>query len=95
MAWSTVTSYSLGFSIVDKQFFFYFQLENDPSVTQIFVSAQELLALADMFRNEGPVNFNSDGNYFVTGAEPVGEGEPVSLPSGVVRPLRPRTSGSA
>src|SRR5829696_7826775 len=30
MAWSTVTSYSLGYSIVDKQFFFYFQLENDP-----------------------------------------------------------------
>jgi hypothetical protein len=94
MAWSTVTNYRLGYSVVDKQFLFYFQLENDPSVNQIFVSAEELLALADMFRNEGPVNYNSDGNYFVTGAEPVGEGEPMLLSSSVVRPLRPRTSGS-
>jgi hypothetical protein len=94
MAWSTVTSYFLGYSIMDKQFYFYFQLDNDPSVTQIFVSAEELQALADMFRNEGPVNFNSDSNYFVTGAEPVGEGEPVLLSSGVARSLRPRTSGS-
>ena len=84
----------LGYSIVDKHFFFYFQLDNDPSVRQIFVSAEEQLALADMFRNEGPVSFNSDGNYFVTAAEPVGEGEPVLLPTSITRPLRPRTSGS-
>jgi hypothetical protein len=42
-----------------------------------------------MFRNEGPVNYNSVGNYFVTGAEPVGEGEPVLLTVGLARSLRP------
>jgi len=33
------------------------------------------MALADMFRNEGPINFNTDGNYFVSAAEQVGEQE--------------------
>jgi hypothetical protein len=93
MAWSTVTSHSLGYSIVDKQSLD-FQLENDPSVTQIFVSAEELLALADMFRNKGPVNFNTDGKYFVTGVESSRRGEPVRLPSGTMRPCgRVRPAG--
>ena len=46
-----------------------------PEAYQLFVSAQEMMALADMFRNEGPVSWNSDGEYFVTDAEKVGEGE--------------------
>jgi hypothetical protein len=95
MAWSTVSNYRLGYSVVSKQFLFYFELENESSVRQLFVSAEELLALADMFRNEGPVSYNSDGNYFVTGAEPVGEGEPVLLSSNVALPLRTDAPGSA
>lgn len=95
MAWSRVTDYHLGYNIVDKQFYFYYQLENEPSISQIFVSAVEVRALADMFRNEGPVNFNSDGNYFVTAAEAVGEGETVVQAIGVPRPLRPPSSGSS
>jgi hypothetical protein len=94
MAWSTVSNYRLGYSVVSKQFLFYFELENDSSVRQLFVSAEELLALGDMFRNEGPVSYNSDGNYFVTGAEPVGEGEPVLLSSSVALPLRSPVPGS-
>jgi hypothetical protein len=35
------------------------------------------MALADMFRNEGPVKYNTDNNTFSTGPEPIGEGEPV------------------
>jgi hypothetical protein len=31
-----------------------------------------------MFRNEGPINFNTDRKYFVTAAEEIGEEE--SLP---------------
>ncbi|WP_448624111.1 hypothetical protein [Geodermatophilus sp. URMC 64] len=77
MAWQKVSWYSLGFNIVDKQCYFYFGLEGDPSARQIFVSAAELSVLADMFRNEGPVSYNSEGNYFVTDQEKIGEGENV------------------
>jgi hypothetical protein len=88
MPWSTVASYNLGYSITSRQFLFYFQLENEPSISQLFVSPEEAIALADMFRNEGPVSFNSDGSYFVTGPEAVGEGEAVQAPAPVALPRR-------
>jgi hypothetical protein len=75
MAWSKVTWYSLGFNIVDKQCYFYYGLEGDTSAHQIFVTAAELTALGDMFRNEGPITYNSDGHYFATGQEMIGEEE--------------------
>jgi hypothetical protein len=75
MAWVRVAWYSLGFNIANKACYFYYGLEGDSNAYQIFVSAQEMLALADMFRNEGSVSFNTDGNYFVTDQEKVGEGE--------------------
>jgi hypothetical protein len=77
MAWSSVESYALGFRTTDQQFFFYYTLSGEQVTHQIFVSADEMAALADMFRNEGPVSYNSDGDYFVTNAELVGEGETV------------------
>jgi hypothetical protein len=79
MAWTKVTWYSLGYNIADKQCYFYFGLEGDGSAHQIFVSAPEMTALADMFRNEGPVTYNSEGHYFVTDQEKVGEAEVVRL----------------
>ena len=79
MAWSKVSCYSLGFNIADKQFYFYYSLEGDSSVHQIFVNAAQFSALADMFRNEGPISFNSQGHYFVTDSEHVGEGEVVPV----------------
>lgn len=75
MAFVKVTWYSLGFNIVDKQFYFYYGLEGDDHAYQVFVTAPEMTALADMFRNEGPITYNTDGHYFVTGKEKVGEGE--------------------
>ncbi|HET8989182.1 MAG TPA: hypothetical protein VFN43_11760 [Humibacillus sp.] len=78
MAWSKVKNYSLGFNIVDKQFYFYYTLEGESAVHQIFVNASQQAALADMFRNEGPISFNSGGNYFVTDTEMIGEGEVVA-----------------
>ena len=88
MAWLNVVSYNLGFSIADKQFLFYFALEGAPAISQIDVTPEQFVALADMFRNEGPVSFNSDGNYFVTASENVGEGEPVHAPAPLLRPIR-------
>jgi hypothetical protein len=75
MAWKRVDRYNLGYNIVDKQFYFYYRFEGETVVNQIFPAPEEFLALADMFRNEGPVNYNTDGNYFVTGPERVGEEE--------------------
>jgi hypothetical protein len=84
MAWVNVDWYSLGYNIVDKQCYFYYGLEGDGSAYQIFVTAPEMSALANMFRNEGPVTYNTDGHYFVTGQENVGEGEVVSAVAKIV-----------
>ncbi len=73
--WTQVESYSLGYNVGSKEFYIYYQLKGQTVSNQLFVDAHTFMALADMFRNEGPVNFNSQGNYFATGAEPVGEGE--------------------
>ena len=75
MAWKRVANYNLGYSIPNKQFYFYYTLVGENTIYQIFPSSQEFLALADMFRNEGPINFNTDGKYFVSAAEQVGEQE--------------------
>lgn len=75
MPWKNVDKYYLGYNIVSKQFYFYYHCQGEASVNQIFPTAQEFIALSDMFRNEGPISFNSDGNYFSTSAEVVGEGE--------------------
>ena len=75
MAWKRVDRYHLGYNIVDKQFYVYYRFENETTTNQMFTSPEEFFALADMFRNEGPVNYNTDGNYFVTAPERVGEEE--------------------
>lgn len=75
MAWKKVEKYWLGYGQTNKQFFFYYKLEGDPTVIQIFPTAAEFTALADMFRNEGPISYSTTGQYFVTAPEDVGEGE--------------------
>jgi len=75
MPWKRVANYNLGYSIPNKQFYFYFTLVGENVTYQIFPSPQEFLALADMFRNEGPISFNTDGKYFVSAAEQIGEEE--------------------
>lgn len=78
MTWSTVEWYSLGFNIVDKQCYFYYALEGENVAHQIFVTAPELTALADMFRHDGPITYNSDGNYFVSNQEQVAAADVVA-----------------
>lgn len=75
MAWKSVENYSLGYSIPKKQFYIYYKLVGDAVSHQFFPSPQEFVGLSDMFRNEGPISFNTDGSYFITGAEQVGEQE--------------------
>jgi hypothetical protein len=75
MGWKTVDQYYLGYNITNKQFSFSYHLQGETSVNQIFPSPNEFIALADMFRNEGPISYNTGGNYFSTAPEAVGEGE--------------------
>lgn len=80
MAWKRGTNYYLGYSIPKRQFYLYHALEGDTSVHQFFPSGEEFIALGDMFRNEGPINFNTIGSYFVSAAEQVGEQESAPQP---------------
>lgn len=75
MAWTKVKWYALGFNIVDKQGYFYYCLEGQDIAHEVVVSASELTALADMFRNDGPIMFNSDGHYFATNHERIAESQ--------------------
>jgi hypothetical protein len=76
MAWLKVVNYMLGYSIPKKQFYFYYNLQGESVTHQFLPTPDEFRALSDMFRNEGPINFNTDGNYFISAAEQVGENEP-------------------
>lgn len=75
MAWKRVTTYCLGYSIPKKQFYFYYTLLGEDVAHQIFTSPEECVALGNMFRNEGPINFNTEGEYFVSAAEELKEQE--------------------
>jgi hypothetical protein len=75
MAWKQVDKYWLGYSVHKRTFYFYYRLVGEGTVFQIFPSPEEFSALADMFRNEGPISYNTDGKYFVTAPEEVGEEE--------------------
>ena len=75
MAWKRVDKYWLGYSLSKKSFYFYYRLQGETSVHQFFPTPDHFVGLADMFRNEGPINFNTTGKYFVTAAEEIGEEE--------------------
>lgn len=40
-------------------------------IHQRFLTPDDFRSLSQMFRNEGPIRFNTDGEYFITGPEPV------------------------
>ncbi|MGH9939590.1 MAG: hypothetical protein ACREAM_25395 [Blastocatellia bacterium] len=75
MAWKKVEKYWLGYNIPEQQFLFSYKLEGKATVNQLFPTPEEFLALADMFRNEGPISFNTTSKYFTTAPEEVGEEE--------------------
>jgi hypothetical protein len=66
----------LATAVPKKQFYFYYTLQGELGPHQFFPTPDEVMALADMFRNEGPISFNTDGQYFISAAEQVGENEP-------------------
>jgi hypothetical protein len=72
-----VASYALRFDITRRQFLLFYTLAGEarPTAFPYALSPQEFSALADMFRNEGPIFFNADQQYFTTAAEHIGEGE--------------------
>ena len=75
MAWKNVDNYWLGYSITKRSFYFYYKLQGENTVHQFFPTPEEFVGLSDMFRNEGPIHFNTDQKYFVSAAEEIGEEE--------------------
>jgi hypothetical protein len=84
-----VESYALRFDITQRQFLLFYTLagESSPTALPYALSPQEFHALAAMFRNERPIFFNPEKQFFTTTAEPVGESETASL--------QPRPTGPA
>ncbi len=72
MPWKNVDSYTVGYNIGTKQFIFYYQLHGESVIHSINPSAQDFIGLTTMFKNETTISFNTDGNYFASGPEPVG-----------------------
>jgi hypothetical protein len=71
MAWVRVANYSLGFTVAKKQFSLYYTLQGEATVTQIFLTATQFIAIGDMFRNGGAINYNTDGQYFASEAHAI------------------------
>ena len=46
MAWKRVENYWLGYSTIKKQFYFYYKIQGENSVHQMFPPPDEFLALA-------------------------------------------------
>lgn len=75
MTLSKVESYSLGFDVVDKEAFLHYWLQGDDTEHSLAVSATDLSTLADMFRYEGSMVYDSERQRFVTAKERVGHGD--------------------
>lgn len=88
MAKARVTRYRLGYDVDAGQFLFTFFVHAVPGVQNLPVSPQQFLALADMFRNEGGIVYDSETQILQTDPEPVGEGEP-GAPAGRPAPDLP------
>jgi hypothetical protein len=71
MAWKRVANYNLGYNVPNKQFSFYYELAGELEKHQMRTSPIEFLALSDMFRNEGPILYNTVGKYFCSNAEEI------------------------
>ena len=66
MAWKKVESYSFGFKPSDKKYWLYYTLQGSSTTTQIFLSATQFTALAEMFNSSTGVNYETSAGYFST-----------------------------
>jgi hypothetical protein len=66
MLFVNVLTYSFGYTIPTKQFIFNYTLDGESVAHQIFITAEESVALADMFQNHGPISFNTAASSFAS-----------------------------
>ena len=64
MAWKKVESYSYGFKPSDKKYWLYFTLEGESTTTQVFLTATQFTAVAQLFNSSTSVSYETVGNYF-------------------------------
>ncbi|MBK7694887.1 MAG: hypothetical protein IPP06_14780 [Saprospiraceae bacterium] len=73
--WLEVKNYQLMYRTHLNKGSIYLIFADNTNVNIKLDSASELMAMADMLRNEKPVYYNSESKNLVTGWEPVGEEE--------------------
>lgn len=67
MAWKKVESYSFGFKPSDKKYWLYYTLEGANATTQVFLSATQFTAVAEVFNSSASMSYDTTGNYFSSG----------------------------
>jgi len=75
MAYKIVQQYLLQYEHGEKKYSIFFLPEGEETYRQMEVEPLEFIALSDMFRNEGPINYDERRNTFQTDSEPVGQEE--------------------
>jgi hypothetical protein len=72
-----VTRYAAAYNLKAKEYNFYYELEGqEGKMKEITLnSADDCVALCDLFRNESPIYYWPKQEYFITGREAVGEQE--------------------
>ena len=68
MAWQPVESYSFGFSTDTKKFWLYYTLKGTAATTQVFLTATQFTALAQLFGSASAINYETTGKYFASQA---------------------------
>lgn len=70
-----VTRYAAAYNLSAKEYYFYYELGDKPGSMNVTMlnSADDCVALCDLFRNESPLYFWTEQIYFITGREAIEE----------------------
>ena len=66
MAFKKVVRYALGYELSNKQFHIDYELEGDTTAYQFFPDPASFAGLAELFRSNSVVNYETTQNYFVS-----------------------------
>ena len=66
MAFKKVVRYALGYDVTNKQLHIDYELEGDANAYQFFPDPAGFAGLAELFRSNSVVNYETTQNYFVS-----------------------------
>jgi hypothetical protein len=66
-----ITRYAVAYNLKAKEYNFYYELEDEAGSMKVTTlnSADDCIALCDVFRNENPVYYWPEKDYFIIGRE--------------------------